>query len=257
MKHRLLGKIASVSFIVFLVGVIGTFTVGGTNAFFDSNDDSVTRHDSVALDGAESAEVELDFGVGEANVSGGAKNLMEATFNYSKDFGPPEIDYKIHNSVGELKVEQETDNKFGFINFDFDLGFHDEDEYRWDIQLNDEVPIDLKVGTGVSSSYLDLSDINLSSLKVDAGVGDSTIDLSGAYKQSFDVKVNSGVGSFELILPKDVGVRVNVDKGVGDVDADGFRIDKSYYVNDQYGKSEVTINIDIDMGVGDVDLEMR
>jgi hypothetical protein len=256
MKHKLLGKIASVAFIVFLVGIIGTAVVGGKQAIFNDNDAIETSTETIKLDGANSVEVDLDFGVGEANVTSGAKDLMEAEFSYNEELGAPEVKYEVNNNTGELEVSQRSKKKFGFVNFNFDFNIHGEDN-SWDIKLNNQVPIDLKVNTGVSKSNLDLSGLSLSGLTVDAGVGDSTIDISGQKKQSFDAKIDAGVGSIEIILPKDVGVKVNVDKGVGGVDADGFRIEDSDYVNDLYGKSDVTINIDIDMGVGDLKLKLR
>ncbi len=57
-------------------------------------------------------------------------------------------------------------------------------------------------------------------------------------------------------LPRDVGVRVHVTRGLGSVDASGFRREGDAYVNDAYGKSDVTMQVDVVVGVGGVNLEL-
>ncbi|MDP4164408.1 MAG: toast rack family protein [Bacillota bacterium] len=231
--------------ILFMIGIIGTVATGGTY-FWKSNTAAASNSSEtkVLLKEAKSVGVDLNLGVGNLNVSGTTGQLMEGNFVYSEKYQKPEVNYSVQDERGKLVVNQKSQTSLGFNNSD----------YRWDLKLNDQIPIDLNVSSGAAKSKLILTGMNLHSVTISAGVGDSTIDLSGTGKQSYNVKIKAGIGKVQLILPKDVGVKVDVSKGIGKVNGDGFRMDGSSYVNDQYGKAKVTVGVSLDLGIGDVEL---
>ena len=227
--------------------------------------DLQTESQTVELGDADSVEVEIQMGAGELDVSGGASELLEATFTYNVDELNPRATY----AGGNLVVEDD-DVAEGIGSF-FDL-----DEYRneWDLRLNEDVPMEMRIDLGAGRSNLALGALSLSSLNIDGGAGnvdldlsgsqslsqldfemgagEVTIDLTGDWQDDLDARIQGGVGEFNLKLPSEVGVSIEVDTGIGDVDASGLTRDGDTYTNDAYGESDVTLRIDIDGGVGKI-----
>lgn len=222
------------------------FLVGGTGACVAVGE-QVEETQTVELGEAESVELYLDIGAGELKVQGGATELMEGYFVYNIEKWKPEIRYYVDGNRGVLKVKQ---GECAAMN----IG---KTRNKWDISLSDDVPLDIGIDFGAGEGNLDLRGLILNSLEIDMGVGELKVDLSGEQKQSLNVSVDGGVGSATIYLPLDVGVRVEVDGGIGSVNARGMIKKRGVYVNDAYGKTEITINVDVDAGIGSIDLILK
>ncbi len=202
---------------------------------------------SVELEGAEFADVKLDMGVGELRIQGGARGLMEGYFRYNIDQWKPEINYRISGSRGILTVKQGKSHRMT-------MG---KKKNKWNVSLNDDVPINLTIDHGVGQCKIDLTGVTLKSVDIDMGIGELTVDISGERKQSLDVVVDSGIGSATLYLPEHIGIRARIDRGIGSIDARGFSKRGEVYTNDAYGKTDVSIDIEVDAGIGSVELRLK
>ena len=209
--------------------------------------------DTVSLEGADSVIAEISMGAGELQIRGGAEALMEADFSYTIDAWRPEVTYSVDESgdqaVGSLFVTQPTD-----IDLDANLTNF---RYEWDIRLNEDVPIDLRVELGAGNSTLDVGELDLTALEVAAGAGNITADLTGERARDFGAAIRGGVGNLTVLLPSEVGVKVDVSGGLGQVVATGLRRDEQdAFINEAFDTAEHTIILDIQGGVGEVNLEV-
>jgi hypothetical protein len=232
--------------------------------------DLQTKSQTVELGDADSVNVDIQMGAGELDVSGGASELLEATFTYNVAELNPQATY-----TGATLEVKDSDVQEGIGSL-FDL-----DEYRneWDLKLNEDVPMGMTIDLGAGRSNLTLGSLALTSLKIDGGAGnvdlnlngsrslsqlefdmgagDVTIDLTGEWQDDLDARLSGGVGQISLRLPSDVGVSIAVDTGIGGVDASGLTRDGDTYTNDAYGESDVALRIDIDGGVGKINLDVE
>lgn len=202
---------------------------------------------TVELGHAESAVIDLDMGAGELEVHGGARQLLEATFTYNVDRWKPRIDYDTTERQSTIKIRQGKTEGIPF----------GDTENRWDISLNETVPIDLRIEMGAGRGTLDLKDVRLIALDIDGGVGELKLDISGETEQDLDVYIDGGVGSATIYLPEEIGVEVHVDGGIGSVHALGLHNENGIYTNDAFGNADVTVTIHIDAGIGRIDLKTR
>jgi len=184
---------------------------------------------------------------GELRLEGGAAGLMEASFRTNRPSLEPEVDYSVINDRGILTVRHKRHRRIS-------LGHTIND---WDIRLNSDIPINLRIDLGAGESRLDCRGIKLERLNIDMGVGQTTLDLSGPRAKSLDVDIDGGIGSGTIILPRDVGVRVSLKKGLGSVEAEGLTKSGHYYTNEAYGRSEVTLEVRVEAGIGSIQLEQR
>jgi hypothetical protein len=205
-----------------------------------------TESQSVELRDDPSVRVEINLGAGDLALTGGAKKLLEADFTYNVARLKPEVKY----TDGKLVVRQ-PDAK-GLPNLRSLTDFRNE----WDLRLQDETPMDLRVEMGAGSSKLQLSGLPLTGLNVTLGAGTSTLDLSGDWMRDLDVAIDSGAANVSVRLPKDVGVRVEVDAGPTLVDAPGLTQDGNVYTNAAYGVSAVTLQVNMQAGIGRINLEV-
>lgn len=194
------------------------------------------------LDGAKKLDARLRIGVGELEVKGGTAGAIDGEFRYTRDDWKPQTDYAVLGDTGRLEVLQGDADDLGF-------GAH---RNEWEIALPEDVPLDLRVESGVGQSRLDLGDLDLRKLDVRLGTGEIDIDLTGI-DHDVEADVEGGVGEITITVPEGVGVRiVGAKDGIGDFSAEGFRNDGDALVNDAHGTAKATIEIALRRGTGDV-----
>jgi hypothetical protein len=202
-----------------------------------------TESQSVDLESATSANVQIEFPAGELNVQSGASNLMDASFRYNVDDWQPQVQYSENGTQGDLRVSQEGNHRVpvggGLIN-------------EWEIQLSENVPMDLLIRTGAGNSQLDLGELDMTSLTVETGAGTTTVNLNGNWQHDVDVSIQGGVGQLKVNLPAEMGVRVEMDTALVTVTANGLINDENGYVNRAFGTAPHTLTLKLEAGVGSV-----
>ncbi|WP_339280854.1 toast rack family protein [Lysinibacillus sp. FSL P2-0066] len=201
----------------------------------------------VEKDKVKALEVDIDLGVGEMNVSSGAKEWVEGNAEYNIKKLAPQVDYDVHGDTGEVEIKHKGSTKLGLSNI----------KNTWAIQLNDSIPMDLTVETGASLANLDLQGLQLEKLDIEAGVGDLTVNLGGDWEKSFTTTIETGVGQTTVILPSKVGVKLTTEKGIGSSNVEGL-ISKGngVYVNEAYDKADVVLEVNSELGIGEITFKL-
>jgi len=195
---------------------------------------------TVDLDKAERVSVDLRMGAGDLKVGGGTQKLMRADFDYNVPSWKPYVHYSSGASHGNLSIEQPGSHH----------GHVGRTRYQWDVRLNREVPIDMRVHFGAGHADLSLGSLSLRSVDVEMGVGKLDIDLRGNPKRDYDVTIRGGIGEATVRVPSSVGVYGEAEGGIGEIRMSGLHRDGRRYYNDAYEHSKVTIHLDIKGGIG-------
>ena len=227
--------------------VLGTsvFVLSGCFSFLPSKMQEETI--LVEKDKAKTLEVAIDLGVGEMNLTGGAKEWVEGKADYNIKKLAPQVNYDVSGDTGEVEIKHKGSTKLGISNI----------KNTWDIQLNDDIPMDLTVETGASLATLDLQGLQLEKLDIEAGVGDLTVNLGGDWKKSFNASIETGVGQTTVIVPSKVGVKLTTEKGIGSSNIEGLiSKGKGVYVNEAYDKADVVLEIKSEIGLGDITFKL-
>ena len=155
---------------------------------FGRNKDNpeTTREDSIDAQGATTARVKLDMNVGTLRLGGGSTNLMDARFEFNEGY-EPHVDYTVHNGRGELRVDQPSFPKSLNIT-----------RNRWDIRLNDRLPIDLEIDNGAGEAEIDASSLSLTSFEFDNGAGEAEVKLNGDQLRLAHVEAEVAAGRLDL-----------------------------------------------------------
>jgi N-terminal domain of toast_rack, DUF2154 len=201
-----------------------------------------TETRSIDLDDSEEVQVDVRMGAGELRVRGGTDKLMEGLFTYNRLRLRPEVTYNASGSRGRLRVEEPSHMGSASSN------------YRWDLRLNTQKPLDLDVKCGAGEFRLDLGDLTLRRVNVEMGVGELKMDLRGMPKNDYTVSIHGGVGEATVYLPEAVGIDADVRGGIGDIHAPGLQKRNGRYVNDSYGQAKTTVHLDVRGGIGEINL---
>lgn len=253
-----------------LLNLFALYVLTACDLSFRSNEEE-NREERILNQNIQMGDVELvntniSMKAGKLLITGGAKDLMEAHIQYSREAWKPEINFSEDGETGQLSIEQPEMS----VNLNLDL---DEDMNTWTIKLNDRVKqdfyceigagqIDLNlqgmnfsrvhIDAGVGEHNIDLRDCSVPEIEINAGVGQVSIDLTGQWRNDLDADINGGIGELNLRLPRDVGIHLKVTGGLGDVDAPELSRDGHTYTNDLYGKATHSLDFDIKAGIGSI-----
>ena len=200
---------------------------------------------SVDLDAASSASVQIEFGAGELKVAGGAASLLDANFRYNVNDWQPQVDYSENGEQGQLLISHQGDR----------VPVGGELINEWNLQLNNEVSLELTIQTGAGESQLDLAALNLTAVTIETGAGVTDIDLNGNWQHDLPVSVSGGVGEITVNLPAEMGVRVHSDTALVSVTTSGLTKVDGGYVNDAYQTAPYALTLDLQTGIGSVILD--
>jgi len=202
--------------------------------------------ETIDLQNAKSVRVSVEMGAGQLNINGGTLHLLQSDFSFSNSWQKPRVEYHVTDGVGELTISQESTGP--------QIGPSDN---TWNLHLNEDVPMELKIDLGAGQSNLKLNGMNLTRLEVNMGAGHADVDLTGPRKADLSADIEGGVGQATVRLPKDVGVVATASGGIGDIHAHGLREENGEYVNDAYGKSPHTIHLKVEGGIGQINLDLE
>ena len=219
------------------------FAIVGCGLLTTSVNDVRIESQSVNLESATSANVQIEFPVGELKVQDGADNLLDASFRYNVDDWQPEVKYSENGTQGELLVSQPENDR---------LPVGGELINEWSLQLGNHVPMDLTIRTGAGNSELDLSGLDITSLSVETGAGVTNVNLGGDWQHDVAVSIQGGLGELTINLPAEMSVRVDMDTALVTVTANGLIKEENGYVNKAFGTAPHTLTLKLQAGVGSV-----
>ncbi|WP_408009651.1 toast rack family protein [Pseudalkalibacillus sp. A8] len=138
-------------------------------------------------------DVKIQLGTGKLYLDGSTEEIMEGLFTVMGESTEPDIEYDISETgKGTLVVPQRSINSWKNLR---------SAKQKWDIALNGELPLTLKLELGAGKSRLGLSRLNLVDVHIESGIGETEIDLTGDWKKSFKMKIDTGVGKMKIRLP--------------------------------------------------------
>jgi hypothetical protein len=197
---------------------------------------------SIDLQGANQASLKLSHGAGHLVLSSGAASgqLLNGTFAGG-------VKQRARRSGDRLDAHIEA-RPFVFPPF-----FGGWQGLEWNINLNREVPLALRLETGASQSELDLRDLKVTDLKVSTGASKTDLTLP-ANAGSTTVKVELGAASLDMLVPTGVAARIRAEHGVAaiEIDTTRFPYSNGIYESTDYSSAQNKADIKIEAGAGKV-----
>jgi hypothetical protein len=202
---------------------------------------------SIEVAGAQSARIELTMGAGELRVESGATKLVDAEFTYNVERLKPTVEQHTSGTETAVTISQGQSASFNFGNV----------VSRWDLRLNNDVPIDVVAKLGAGEAHLNLGDLILRRLDIGIGAGEVQLDLRGTPKRSYNVDIKGGVGQTTVNLPRTVGISATAAGGLGSIAMNGLEKRGERWINAGHESDPVQITIDVRGGIGEIQVNAR
>lgn len=212
---------------------------------------------SVPLNGATSARVSIDLGIGELRVdsslnSADSNLLASGNLDYYQNWKAPSVQQSIDGGVASLNLQQ------GRVVPTFSIPLLDPNrDLAWQLHLSRRVPIDLNVKTGTGRADLDLSQAKLQNLKVENGTSTVSV-IFPTISGTATVDIDNGTGSIDLAIPSSVEARIRASAGIGSVNVDSrFSKDGNTYTTSGYQSGKNRLDITLNTGIGSINVSDR
>ena len=204
-----------------------------------------TQHEtqSIELDKAEMARVEIRMGAGELNVAGDSPRLLDAEFIYDNSALKPVVRYTPSSFRSQLSIEQPAVHSAG-------PSFR----YEWNLRLNNQLPLEVVTNLGAGNADMNLGGLNLRHVEVHMGVGNLDMNLRGNPQRDYDVEIHGGVGNATVRLPSTVGIVADASGAIGHIEARGLEKQAGRWVNRASTTAKVNIHLDVKGGIGNITL---
>lgn len=192
------------------------------------------------LQGVTDAKVRLEFGAGELEVgSTSAANIMEGEFAETST-RRMQVSYSGSGGHGDLRLAA--------VGPGWPLATGS-NHNRWNVRLNDSIPLDLRVEAGLSSNDLDLSALKLSALRIEAGLSTNQVRL--AQTGSYNARISCGLSTTTITIPEGVAARIRVQSGLSSVSVDEARFPKlgDLYVSPGYDAAANRVDLTVEGGM--------
>ncbi len=197
---------------------------------------------SIDLQGANQASLKLSHGAGRLVLGAGAP-MMGQLLNGSFAGGVKESTRK---SGDRLDAHLEA-RPFIFPPF---FGWQG---LEWDVDLNRDVPLALRLETGASQTELDLRDLKVTDLHVNTGASKTDLTLP-ANAGMTTVSVELGAASLDMVVPQGVAARIRAEHGASAIEIDTARFPYSNGIYEfvDYPSAQNKADIKIQAGAGRV-----
>lgn len=194
------------------------------------SDQVETWQKDIPLEGAESADISIDGSSALIQVGAltDSPNLAQMQI---VDSGQIEMDYQ-PGPTASIQLSRHSPSAFGF------LATTGDSARRWNIDLSDRIPLNLKLDLASGNSQLDLHQLQLDELTLDGGSGEVALQLPGGpyhitsdhgsghwivdlpRQSAFQWEIaDLGSGNLEIHVPAQVGIRIDIqDSGSGRLD---------------------------------------
>ena len=194
---------------------------------------------SIPLQGALSAYIKFEHGAGRLNIHSGASptEIVSGVFGNG-------VDYKSDLVGNKLEVRLKAQPEFWMP-----------EGMDWDVHLNRDIPLSMKVESGASGTVIDLSDLKVTEFRLGTGASSSEVTLPANTGMTV-AKIESGVASVKVRVPAGLAARVRVKSGLAGINVDGRfpKVGDGLYQSVDYDTAANRADIVIETGVGSVDI---
>jgi hypothetical protein len=174
------------------------------------------------LNGATSAAVRIEYGVGALDVGPLAEDASSDLLVDGQIFGHGSVQfdtrYDVSNGLGTLRIgPRDGSGLNGSGSVDLDAG-------RVALRFNRTIPLNLRIDTGAAVSTLNLADLHVTNLTIQTGASRSQIMLPAHGETT--VRIEGGAATIALAIPDTVAARIMVDDGPNAIQIDQTRFPK-------------------------------
>ncbi len=203
----------------------------------------ITQEIGQPLDGASRAEVSIEPGFAALHIEAlpESSNLVTGVIHVGKQ---DEVtrDFAIEGGTATFSLDSSSQVVGPFI------GTRNR---AWNLRLNPDVPLKLKIGLGVGKSEIDLTGLTVSDLRVETDIGRTTVTLPA--RGRFEAKVEGAIGTTVVIIPEGLAARIRVETGLSVSHVpDDYERQGDVYTSPDYERADDRVDLQVSQDIGTI-----
>ena len=202
---------------------------------------------SIPLEGETEVELEISHGAGQLRISAdqSSTSLLNGSFYNGVD---SRVDRQ--GSITKISLKPFNDP----VTMMIPGNFHG---LNWDVKLNSQLPVNIKLNDGASDTVLNLSQVNLKALDISTGASKTEVTFSekSLYTRA---KIGAGVAAVIIHIPTPIAASIKVNgKELSSIKVDTTRFIQSgdRYESAEYATAEKKLDLEINPGLGEVTIQ--
>jgi hypothetical protein len=127
---------------------------------------------------------------------------------------------------------------------------------EWSVQLNEQVPLTLKIEGGASDNRLDLSALQVRELQIETGASATKLTLPSNAGQTRGA-ISCGAGGVEVRVPAGVAARIEAHSGLAEVKVDRSRfprVGSGLYESPDYETAANKVDLRVEAYLGSLEV---
>ena len=124
----------------------------------------------------------------------------------------------------------------------------------WKLGLSPNIPLVLRIKTGVGTSEIDLSKLRVTDFSLEGGVGAISVTLPATGRTT--ARLESGIGKTEVRIPNGMKARIRASSGIGSINVNGsYERDGDVYTSSGFETASNRLELEIKGGIGQITVE--
>jgi hypothetical protein len=222
-----------------LIIALGIWLIIG---FFSRNQPVEGEKVSIPLEGAGAANIKIDHAAGRLSLRSGTEpgEILNGVFGNG-------LSYKSSLEANRLEVRLRPSRQFWV--------WWPGENMDWNICLNRDIPLKLKIDSGASASVLDLHDLKVTDLDIDTGASTTELTLP-ANAGNTHAEIDTGASSVKITVPAGVAASIRIKSGIASVNVNSrfASLGSGSYQSDDFASSANRLDLAISAGVGSIEI---
>ncbi len=160
----------------------------------------------------------------------------------------PSMDFEEFEREDLYEISENLSSNYVFSPWD--------SRHLWDIEINKEVPVKIKVKANTSVNKFNVSELLISSFVLDTKFSSNEIVLNEDIKK---VRISSFGSKIIIVIPKKVGIRILLDKFLIMDNFEEIGLDRNFreYVSPNYNDVEKRIDLDLSLKLSQLEIKFN
>jgi hypothetical protein len=205
--------------------------------------------------GAKQATVTLQFGAGDMTVgplAGGGNILSQVSYSGPESLQPRPSFKQTPDGHASLTYKSGGGEHQGGFPF-----FNGSPSSQAGFLLNPDIPLNLTVQEGASTSHLDLSQLKVTNLTLDTGASTTTVDMP-ATAGSTTAQIRGGASTINVNIPDGVAAHITYQGGLSTLNIDQSRFTQTsakVYETPGYATAQNKLDLTLQAGVATINVK--
>ena len=184
---------------------------------------------------------------GKLIVAGCDGNLINADLRAPAG-NEPNLNFKKFEREDLYEISENSLNNYVFVPWD---GRH-----LWDIEINKEVPVKIKIEANASINKVDVSELLISNFILDTKFSSNEIILNENVEK---VRINSFGSRLNIIIPKEAGIKISLNKFLITDNFKEIGLSRNFkeYVSPNYNDVEKRIDLDLRLKLSQLEIKFN